>query len=92
MKTDGELQKMADLTDIDIVGLEMESIGVIRAANLFSKHSEYGLVAKSVMDFTDGNKADSLNGVPVKANAAMISYLYIRSAMPLLGDFVDPKM
>lgn len=90
VKTDGELLKIAQHFDDDIVGLEMESLGVIRASNLFAKNNHYGLVIKSVMDFTDEHKSDGDKGM-IKTMAADMSYLCTRAILPLLRDFEDPK-
>jgi nucleoside phosphorylase len=91
MKTNGALLEIAREKSVQIVGLEMESLGVIRAANLYSKYSKYGLVVKSVMDFTDENKSDGNKG-GIKATAAVISYLCVRAMLPVLLEFDDPNL
>jgi nucleoside phosphorylase len=90
VKTNGTLLEIAENADDDIIGLEMESLGVIRAGKLFAKNDEYGLIVKSVMDFTDENKTDGDKGL-IKTNAALISYLCVRAILPLLLEFKDPK-
>jgi nucleoside phosphorylase len=90
MKTDGVLPFFATHIDSEIVGLEMESLGVVKASELFSTFEQYSLVVKSVMDFTDGDKKDGDKRV-IKHTASEISYLCIRSILPILQEFKDPK-
>jgi nucleoside phosphorylase/YHS domain-containing protein len=90
VKTKDALLEIAKATNDDIIGLEMESLGLIRACNLFADYSKYGLVVKSVMDFTDENKSDGDKGT-IKSTAASISYLCIRAMLPVLLEFRDSR-
>lgn len=72
----------------DILGLEMESISILRTSENFQEYGKYSIVVKSVMDFTDDKKSDGLNGA-IKTTAAYISYLCIRAIMPILMEFKD---
>lgn len=74
-----------------ILGVEMESLSILRASENFQEYGKYALVVKSVMDFTDERKTDGKNGI-VKSNAAYISYLCIRALMPILLTFQDSKL
>ncbi len=88
VKTDGKILEIAEEINDDIVGLEMESLGMMRACNRFAKEGRYGIVVKSVMDFTDMNKKDGDKGA-IKTNAALISYLCVRAIMPMLIEFKE---
>jgi nucleoside phosphorylase len=91
IKTEGTLKTLSQTISNKIVGLEMESLGVIRAANIFAKYRNNGLVVKSVMDFTDENKTDGFKG-QIKTTAAEISYICVRAMMPVLLKFVDSRV
>ncbi|PWK79723.1 nucleoside phosphorylase [Mucilaginibacter oryzae] len=91
VKTNGALLDIAKTTNDDIVGLEMESLGVIRASNLFASYAQYGLIVKSVMDFTNEHKSDGKKG-EIKYNAAKMSYLCIRGMLPILQAFKDSRL
>ncbi len=87
LKTNDFLEKKAQEVNNKIVGFEMESYGVIRAAKLFNKGNKLSLIVKSVMDFTNEEKADEKNGEPVKNLAAYMSYLCVRVLIPYVVDF-----
>jgi nucleoside phosphorylase len=72
----------------NILGLEMESLSILRVNENFQGAGHYALIVKSVMDFTDDKKSDGENGV-IKSTAAYISYLCIRALMPILSEFED---
>ncbi|ETZ22844.1 hypothetical protein [Pedobacter sp. V48] len=72
--------------DKNIIGLEMESYSILRANEILKKQSEYSLVVKSVMDFTNENKSDGKFG-EIKSSAAYVSALCVRAMMPFLIDF-----
>jgi nucleoside phosphorylase len=91
VKTEGLLSGLAEKVNANIKGLEMESLGVIRASNLFHKYGQYGLVVKSVMDYTDVHKNDGEYG-EIKSTASYMSYLCVRALLPVLRTFSDPKM
>jgi len=92
IKTDGILEEIANSINANIKGLEMESLGVVRASNIFNQYGKYGLVVKSVMDYTDENKTDGGNFGEIKHHASFMSYLCIRAMMPVLLKFKDPKI
>lgn len=75
----------------NILGLEMESLSILRASENFQKSGNYSLVVKSVMDYTDDKKSDGIDG-SIKSTAAYISYLCIRSLMPYLLKFSDTNL
>lgn len=92
VKTDNFLEKeLATEEKKNILGLEMESLSILRTSENFQKYGNYALVVKSVMDFTDDKKSDGPNKM-IKSNAAYISYLCIRSLMPLLMKFEDSNL
>ncbi len=91
IKTNGVLDEMANSINANIKGLEMESLGVVRAGNIFNMYGQYGLVVKSVMDYTDANKTDGKFG-EIKTQASQISYLCTRAMLPLLSRYEDPRM
>ena len=70
----------------------MESFGVIRASKLFNKENKLSLIVKSVMDFTNEEKADEKNGEPVKYLAAYMSYLCVRVLIPYVVDFYKKEI
>jgi nucleoside phosphorylase len=70
-----------------IIGFEMESYGVMRATKFINNPNNLSLVVKSVMDFTDEHKSDSVIGEPVKSIAAYISYLCVRVLIPYIDKF-----
>jgi hypothetical protein len=87
VKTDGLLKEMNEADD-NLVGLEMESYGFMKANEIFLK-SGFALFAKSVMDFTDMKKIDRNNEIPIKNNAAYMSYLFSRACIPILIENFD---
>jgi hypothetical protein len=92
VNVDGYLEHNAKSHNGKICGLEMESYGVLRSNTLNQNDGHFSMVIKSVMDFTDGNKADSVGGENIKETAAYVSYLCTRAIMPHLIDFHDNKL
>lgn len=89
---DGYLEHNAKNYNNKIIGLEMESYGVLRANTLFQNSGHFSLVVKSVMDYTDGHKSDNVDGIEVQETAAYISYLCTRAMMPYLIKFHKNKL
>jgi len=101
LKTKDFLEKKSKEINDKIVGFEMESYGLIRALEL-SKFNKYGLVIKSVMDYTDAKKSDVKNDnssdeedidkIPmdedIKNKAAYMSYICTRALLPHLEKFL----
>ncbi len=88
LKTNDFLEKKSKEINDKIVGFEMESYGVIRALEL-SKSNKYGLIVKSVMDYTDESKKDvAENGEEIKTMAAYMSYICTRALLPHLKSFL----
>ena len=96
LSTDKYLDHTAMAINEKIVGYEMESYGVVRAANLSNKLS---LVVKSVMDYTDSKKNDTqqeeddIDKIPkgenVKEMASYMSCICIEALIPHLRDFFN---
>jgi nucleoside phosphorylase len=91
LKTKDFLETKAKEISDKIVGFEMESYGVARALYL-SKSNKYGLVVKSVMDYTDDKKNDILEGENVKQMAAYMSYICIRALLPHLEKYIKENI
>jgi len=103
LKTNDFLENKSKEINDKIVGFEMESYGVIRALEL-SRSNTYGLVVKSVMDYTDSKKGDikttdnvnieekDVDNIPagenIKEMAAYISYVCTRALLPHLEKFL----
>ncbi|GHT59520.1 hypothetical protein AGMMS50239_06360 [Bacteroidia bacterium] len=96
LSTDNYLEKTALGANEKIVGYEMESYGLVRAANLTQKLS---LVIKSVMDYTDSNKSDASTqiedednipeGENVKKMASYMSFICIQALIPHLREYLN---
>lgn len=88
VKKDGYLANENANLDENVIGLEMESYGFLRASELYLK-SGFAFFAKSVMDYTDMKKVDKNNGKPIKNTAAYMSYLFNRAVIPILLENYD---
>lgn len=87
VKTEGFLEKLSTEKNNLIRGLEMESYSIGRLFELYKQRGIKALVVKSVMDFTDEKKGEDLQNVDTKHIAGYISYLCIRSLLPLLAEY-----
>lgn len=87
LKTGGFLETKSKQINDSIIGFEMESYGVMRATKYLNNPKKISLVIKSVMDYTDEHKKDSVNGEPVKSIAAYMSYLCVRVLIPYIDKF-----
>ena len=92
VNTEGYLETNAKAHNGKICSLEMESYGILRSNTLNQNDGYFSLVIKSVMDFTDGNKADSILGENIKTTAAFVAYLCTRAIMPHLIEFHKNKL
>ncbi len=102
LKTNNFLENKAKEISDKIVGFEMESYGLVRALEL-SESNKYGLIVKSVMDYTDAKKGDikdeeienekDIDKIPsgenIKAMAAFMSYICTRALLPHLEKFLN---
>ncbi len=99
LKTEGVLENnYSKKINDNIVGLEMESYGVLRAAEIFDNPKQYALVVKSVMDYTNEKKSDNsvnIDGIPqgenIKEIASYISSLCVRALIPHIDIFLNNK-
>jgi nucleoside phosphorylase len=87
LKSGGFLETKSKEINDKIIGFEMESYGVMRATKYLNNSKNLSLVVKSVMDYTDEKKSDSVIGEPVKSIAAYMSYLFVRVLIPYIDDF-----
>ncbi len=87
LKTGEFLETKSKEINDKIIAFEMESYGVMRATKFLNNHNKFSLVVKSVMDYTDEHKADSVAGDPVKSIAAYMSYLCVRVLIPYIAEF-----
>lgn len=86
VKSDEFLETLSREVNDSIRGLEMESYSIARVHEFYG-HKINTLIVKSVMDFTDGQKADELEGVNVKKIAGLTSYLAIRAMLPIIKEY-----
>lgn len=87
LKSGGFLETKSKEINDKIIGFEMESYGVMRATKYLNNSKNLSLVVKSVMDYTDEKKSDSVIGEPVKSIAAFMSYLCVRVLIPYIDEF-----
>lgn len=87
LKSGGFLETKSKEINDKIIGFEMESYGVMRATKYLNNSKNLSLVVKSVMDYTDEKKSDSVIGEPVKSIAAFMSYLCVRVLIPYINEF-----
>lgn len=89
LQEDDFLEKKALAMNGKIVAYEMESYGVARSVKFCNRKNSLALVVKSVMDYTNSDKADTVAGENVKHNAAYISTLCIRVLIPYVAEFYE---
>jgi len=103
LKTDKFLEETARKMNDKIVGFEMESYGVIRATEFIEKPVKLSIIVKSVMDYTDSKKSDTMGstsisvvnenqkipaGENIKAMAAYMSSICTRALLPHIEEFL----
>lgn len=92
LKTGKFLETKSKEINDKIIGFEMESYGVMRATKYLNNPKNISLVVKSVMDYTDENKKDTVANEPIKSIAAKVSYLCVRVLIPYIDEYYKKNL